>query len=199
VALLLSASTARAEIVDRIAAVVDREVITLSGAEQAAEFRRLRGEEELSMGEVVERLIEARLVEREVSRYPEESVSQDRIDEVIESIRRSFSSEPMFVESLNEQGMTQVELESLIRKQMTTERYLERRFRPLVYITDEDVSRYYEEELVPVLETAGESAPPLENVDGSIRRILQEKAFNERVDTWIDDLKSRAQVRRYVW
>jgi peptidyl-prolyl cis-trans isomerase SurA len=199
VALLLSASTARAEIVDRIAAVVDREVITLSGAEQAAEFRRLRGEEELSMGEVVERLIEARLVEREVSRYPEESVSQDRIDEVIESIRRSFSSEPMFVESLNEQGMTQVELESLIRKQMTTERYLERRFRPLVYVTDEDVGRYYEEELVPVLETAGESAPPLENVDGSIRRILQEKAFNERVDAWIDDLKSRAQIRRYVW
>jgi len=63
-ALVLHGVSARAEIVDRVAAVVDRDVITLSEAEQAAELRALRGQEELSMAEVVERLIDARLVDR---------------------------------------------------------------------------------------------------------------------------------------
>jgi peptidyl-prolyl cis-trans isomerase SurA len=187
---------ARAEIVDRIAAVVDREAITLSEAEQVAELRALRGQEELSMEDVVERLIEARLVEREVNRYPEESIPQERIDEMLDSIRESFSSDDTLVDS---KGMTLVELEVLVRKQLTVQRYLERRFRPLVYVTEADIEKYYDEELVPVLDDTDEAVPPLGSVEGSIRRILEEKAFNERVDRWIGDLKSRAHVRRYVW
>ena len=194
--LTLAVPIVRAEIVDRIAAVVDREAITLSEAEQVAELRALRGEEELSMEEVVERLIEARLVEREVNRYPEESIPQERIDEILDSIRESFSSDDTLVDS---EGMTLDELEVLVRRQLTVQRYLERRFRPLVYVTEADIEKYYDDELVPVLDDAGEAVPPLGSVEGSIRRILEEKAFNERVDRWIGDLKARAHVRRYVW
>ncbi len=194
--LTLATPIVGAEIVDRIAAVVDREAITLSEAEQAAELRTLRGEDKLSMGELVERLIEVRLVEREVNRYPEESIPQEQIDEVLDSIREFFSSEETLADS---QGMTLDELEALVRKQLTVQRYLERRFRPLVYVTEGELEKYYNDELVPVLDDAGEAVPPLGSVAGSIRRILEEKAFNERVDRWIEDLKSRAHVRRYVW
>ncbi len=194
--LALATRIVGAEIVDRIAAVLDREAITLSEAEQAAELRALRGQDKLSMGELVERLIEVRLVEREVNRYPEESIPQEQIDEVLDSIGESFSSEETFTDS---QGMTLDELEALVRKQLTVQRYLERRFRPLVYVTEAETEKYYNDELVPVLDDAGEAVPPLGSVAGSIRRILEEKAFNERVDRWIEDLKSRAHVRRYVW
>ncbi len=190
------APSARAEIVDRIAAVVDRDVITLSEVEQATELRTLRGQQELSMEDVVERLIEARLVEREVNRYPEESITQERIDEVLDSIGESFSSGDTLRDS---RVMTLDEMEALVRKQLTVQRYLERRFRPLVYVTDVDIEKYYDDELLPVLDDAGEAVPLLESVAGSIRRILEEKAFNERVERWISDLKSRAHVRRYVW
>ena len=193
---VLVASAARAEIVDRIVAVLDREAITLSEAEQAAEYRALRGEEELSMSKLVERLIEARLVEREVNRYPEESIPQKQIDEVLDAIRQSFHSEETLVDI---KGITLDELEALGRKQLTVQRYLERRFRPLVYVTEADIEKYYADELVPVLDDAGEAAPLFESVAGSMRRILEEKAFNQRVDRWIGVLKSRAHVRRYVW
>ena len=190
------APSARAEIVDRIAAVVDRDVITLSEVEQATELRTLRGQQELSMEDVVERLIEARLVEREVNRYPEESITQERIDEVLDSIGESFSSGDTLRDS---RVMTLDEMEALVRKQLTVQRYLERRFRRLVYVTDVDIEKYYDDELLPVLDDAGEAVPLLESVAGSIRRILEEKAFNERVERWISALKSRAHVRRYVW
>ena len=38
----------------------------------------------------------------------------------------------------------------------------------------------------------------LEEVD-QIRRILEEQKFNERVEQWLDGLKQRARIRRYVW
>ena len=198
-ALVLNGAAARAEIVDRIAAVVDRDVITLSEAEQAAELRALRGQEELSMAEVVERLIDARLVEREVSRYSEEAVPQEQIDTVLQSMRASFPSQTAFLDSLTERGLTEEELRLLIGKQVNIQRYLESRFRPLVYVSDEEVQRYYDELLRPDIEAAGENPPPRGSMEASIRRILEEKVFNQRIDEWIGRLKSRSSIRRYVW
>jgi len=198
-ALVLNGVAARAEIVDRIAAVVDRDVITLSEAEQAAELRALRGQEELSIAEVVERIIEARLVEREVSRYPEESVPQGQIDTVLTSMRASFPSQTAFLDSLIERRLTEGELRLLIGKQMSIQRYLESRFRPLVYVSDEEIQRYYDEVLRPDIEAAGESPLPLGSMEASIRRILEERVFNQRIDEWIGRLKSRSSIRRYVW
>ena len=40
--------------------------------------------------------------------------------------------------------------------------------------------------------------PTLEETD-QIRRILEEQRFNERVDQWIEGLKKRSRIRRYVW
>ena len=48
------------------------------------------------------------------------------------------------------------------------------------------------------LASPAERAPTLEEVD-QIRRILEEQKFNERVEQWLDGLKQRARIRRYVW
>ena len=198
-AVLLAGPAARAEIVDRIVAVIDRDVITLSEAEQAAGFRALRGQDALPLGDVVERLIESRLVEREVSRYPEDAVPQQQVDAAVESLRAAFASPTAFSASLSARGLAEDELVSLIRRQLTIERYLESRFRPLVFVTDDEVQRYYDEVLLPDVATAGEDQPALPSVETSIRRILEEEAFNERIDGWIVRLKSRSHIRRYVW
>jgi hypothetical protein len=64
-------------------------------------------------------------------------------------------------------------------------------------VTDEQIEAYYRDELVP--EVRGQSLPELGEVSESIRRILEERAFNARVEEWIDGLKGRARIRRYVW
>jgi hypothetical protein len=52
-------------------------------------------------------------------------------------------------------------------------------------------------ELSPSVE--GTRLPKLFEVSESIRRILEERAFNARIEEWIDGLKGRARIRRYVW
>jgi hypothetical protein len=188
-----------AEVVDRIVAVVDRHAITLSEAEQALELRALRGAEPLEPAVVVERLIESYLIEREVRRYPDEPVTPEAVRQAASALRESFPSEEAFYEELASKGMTRDSLALLLRRQITVTRYLDRRFRSLVYVTEDEIRNYYDQEIVPALRDAGRPVPERGSVTETVREILVEKKFNERVDSWIDDLKSRVRIRRYVW
>jgi hypothetical protein len=69
----------------------------------------------------------------------------------------------------------------------------------MVHVTEDEIRDYYVQEIIPALRDAGELVPPLESVNQSIRQILVEKKFNERVDVWIEGLKNRVRIRRYIW
>lgn len=196
-AAILQAPSARGELVDRIVAIIDREVVTLSEAEQARAIGRARSGSEAPLVEVVERLIESRLVEREVERFTGEPVSPALVDRALGEIRERFDSETAFRETFSKSGLTEEELRTNVKRQLAVSQYLERRFRPLTFVTDDQIDAYYREELVPDL--PGGHAPELSEVSESIRRILEERAFNARVEEWIEGLKGRARIRRYVW
>ena len=197
-ALLPGAATARAELVDRIVAIIDREVVTLSEAEQASEIARARtGAAAAPLVSVVERLIESRLVEREVERFTGEPVSPELVDGALQEVRARFSSETAFLEMLTRNGLSEEELRATLRRQIGVAEYLEQRFRPLTFVTEEQIEIYYRDELLPSLQER--PLPELSEVSESIRRVLEELAFNARVEEWIDGLKGRARIRRYVW
>jgi len=194
---LLPGALARAELVDRIVAIIDREVVTLSEAEQASEIARARTGASAPLVSVVERLIESRLVEREVERFTGEPVSPELVDGALREVRARFSSETAFLEMLARNGLSEEELRATLRRQIGVAEYLERRFRPLTFVTEEQIEVYYRDELLPSLQ--GRPLPELSEVSESIRRVLEERAFNARVEEWIDGLKGRARIRRYVW
>ncbi len=194
---LLPGALARAELVDRIVAIIDREVVTLSEAEQASEIARARTGASAPLVSVVERLIESRLVEREVERFTGEPVSPELVDGALGEVRARFSSETAFREMLRRNGLSEEELRATLRRQIGVAEYLEQRFRPLAFVTEEQIEVYYRDELLPSVE--GTRLPELSEVSEAIRRILEERAFNARVEEWIEGLKGRARIRRYVW
>ena len=194
---LLPAAAARAELVDRIVAIIDREVVTLSEAEQASEIARARIGASGPLVSVVERLIESRLVEREVDRFTGEPVSRELVDGALREVRAGFSSESAFRDMLTRSGLSEEELRAKLRRQIAVTQYLEQRFRPLTFVTEEQIEAYYRDELLPSFQ--GRPLPELSEVSESIRRILEERAFNARVEEWIEGLKGRARIRRYVW
>jgi hypothetical protein len=187
---------AEAELVDRIVAIVDRDVVLLSEAERAMWIVEASTDDEASLSDVVERLIETTLIEREVARFSGEPVPDEAVEAQLERVRSSFASERAFEAMLVDRGMSEDDLRADLRRQLTVNRYLERRFRALTYVTDNDIDDYFSAEILPRL--TEKRAPTLEEVD-QIRRILEEKRFNERVDRWIDELKRRSRIRRYVW
>lgn len=196
-ALTLLSRAASAELVDRIVAIVDREVVLLSEAELARAIARVRTGEEARLAEVVDRLIEARLIEREVERFTSDPIPSVVLDEAVEDVRSRFGSEEDFQEQLHQAGLTPVELRSELARQITIARYLERRFRALSFVSEEEVETYYRDELPDRL--GGADAPPIAEVAPLIRQLLEEREFNRRVEEWLDGLLSRSKIKRYVW
>ncbi len=188
-----------AEVVDRIVAAVDRFAITLTEAEQAVELARFRGNDALALPDAVEALIETHLIEREVKRYPGIQVPPEDVHRAVESLRDSYPSADDFRRAMELQGLTEEGLEQLLKKQLTINLYLERRFRSVVYVTEEEIQGFYEEELLPELQTTREEPPSRESLEERIRSLLVERKFNERVNQWIEGLKSRSRIRRYLW
>jgi peptidyl-prolyl cis-trans isomerase SurA len=196
-ALTFGARIASGELVDRIVAIIDREVVTLSEAEQAKEIASARSGEAPPLASIVERLIESRLVEREVERFTDVQVPADSVEAAFQEIRSGFPSESSFEAMLERSGLSEAELRGSLRRQLRTAQYLEQRFRPLTFVSEEQIEVYYRDELTPSM--AGRPAPPLPEVSDAIQRILEERAFNHRVEEWIALLKERAKIRRYVW
>jgi peptidyl-prolyl cis-trans isomerase SurA len=194
---LMASAFARAELVDRIVAIIDREVVTLSEAEQAQEIAFARAKEDVALVDVVERLIESRLVEREVERFTSEPVPTELVERAFDEVRAGSPEGAAFQRMLERSGLSEEELRATLRRQVAVAQYLERRFRPLTFVTDDQIEAYYRDELAPSV--SRERLPELAEVSDSIRRILEERAFNARVEEWITGLKDRATIRRYVW
>ena len=183
------------EIVDRIVAIIDREVITLSEAQQARGLVEFRTGKRRSLTDIVERLIEDRLVEREVKQFVGEPVPIELVDEALSQVRARFSDEVDYRKILARDGLTGDEVREQLRRQLAITRYLERRFRALSYVTAEEIERYYEEDP----ELSSPLAPDLSVVSDRVRLILEERKFTTRVELWIASLKSRSRIQRYVW
>ena len=189
---------AGAEVVDRIVAVVDRHAITLSEAEQARRLQQLKGGEDVQLTQIVDQLIESYLIEREVKRYPGPPVTKEELSRAVGALREAVGSEEALFEALSDQEMDMDGLEHLLRRQLVISHYLDNRFRSLIHVNDEEIREYYDAEVVPALLSA-EPQPELEMIEDVIRQVLVEKKFNQRVEAWIESLKSRAHIRKHVW
>lgn len=199
----VTTATGFQELIDRIVAVVDLDVITLSEAEQARRVRLIRGGEAWSLLQAVERLIERVLIEREVQKNPMSATGESNasasalVDDLVERIRSEFVSPSAYDDALSEQDMSESELRRELRQQLRVNDYLNRRFRALVYVTQDEIESFYKDELTKELAPA--KPPPIEEVSDQIESIVMERKFNARVERWIEELKERAEIRRYVW
>lgn len=196
-AILLAALPAAAQPeeapVDRVVAIVDGEPITLS---ETFEFIALnpRRNPPPTPAEALETLIEARLMEREALRYPLEPPTGPELDEALRQLRDGFDSAEAYGRTLERLGIREDYLRKRLRESLIVERYLARRFVPLVQVSGRDIETYFRTVLLPDLDPA--AAGSLDAVRGLIRDLLVERDLNRRIAAWVDELKSDARIER---
>lgn len=186
----LIASAARAEVVNRIAAVVDDEVITvyeveresrpvvsayLSSSEGATPEERAAAVAQIKR-DVMQRLIENVLLEREVARlgFPVEEQDVDKYVERIMAANRMDRDQ--LVEMLAREGKTMDDLRDQVRKQILRERYVGFRMKDRIAVSEEEARTYYQNN-------------PDEFIDDS-RITLAEIRFNIPPDATQDDIRA---------
>lgn len=200
--LALLALPAFAVTVDRIAAVVDQQVLTVSEITQMVEIRffpRLAKSDDEHRREVLDALVAQALRYRDVERFGAEDIPHDTIEARVTEIKRRFASEADFTAALTRAELTLDELQTLAKRQLQVEAYIQERFAPLVYVTPEDIEEYYRGPWSQQRRERGLPVPPLDQVREEIRDAVRSTRLQDEIDKWTAQLRERANVDVYAW
>ncbi|HEY5611702.1 MAG TPA: hypothetical protein VIL97_10865, partial [Thermoanaerobaculia bacterium] len=163
--LFLIASFANAEVIDRVAAIIEGEVLTLSEVDQIVTLRlipRLAGDSEADYRRrVVDAMIAQSLRFRDVERFGAVDVSRDSIEARLREVMARFVSQPEFDAALVRTELTLDEVQALIKRQMQVEAYVEERFSPLIFVSLDAIEAYYRDMWAPQRRARGLAITPL--------------------------------------
>jgi peptidyl-prolyl cis-trans isomerase SurA len=200
---LLLATPAHAVTVDRIAAVIDRQVLTVSEVNQMAEvhfFPRVAGRSEDDYRhDILEALIAQALRYRDVERFGAQDIPKDSIESRLVEIQRRFASPAELDAALARAELTPDELRALIKRQLQVEAYIQERFAPMVFVANEDIADYYNGPWRQQRVDRGLAVPPLNDVREEIRTLIRSRQLEQQIETWTTQLRARANVDVYAW
>lgn len=195
----LEASTGSSKIVDRVAAVVNGEVITLSDLRWLMYYRGLTEPEDSDqrkslLESLLQQLIEQKLIAAEALQTPGIQISEEQVEDRVQAYRSRFESEDEFQKYLQETDMAVSELEELIRRQLAVVTFVKVRFEPFIIILPDQIQDYYDNVLLPELQETGQQVPPLSLVEEQIRDILTVTRVNQEMDSWVRNALRKASV-----
>ncbi len=176
---LLASFYAQAEIIDRIVAVVEGRIITLTDLRQEREIRARLGDEAVDDDKVlVQQMIEDHLIEIQISSFPGIEVTEAEIDA---SLDKSKHLSPAIREA--------------VRRRLRRLRYFDVTFRRNLRASDEEVRKYYDEVFVPEAGARGVNPiPKLEEVADAVRQNVVEESLSREVDNWLEAIRRRSSI-----
>lgn len=200
---LLIAFPAGGATIDRIAAIVDRQVLTVSEISQMVEIRffpRTTGwSDDDYRKNILDSLIAQALRFRDVERFGAEDVSKDSIEARLLQIQQRFASPAEFTSALQRAELTLDEVRALIKRQAQVETYIQERFAPMIFVSTDEIETYYRTTWSEQRRARNLPIPPLAEVQDEIRTLLKSTRLQQEVERWTTQLRARANVDVYTW
>lgn len=184
---------ARAEIIDRILAVVEGQLITLSDVRAVTRL----GLEVVPPGDdpirlVLDTLIDRQLMLVEVERYGPPEPPAETIDARLKAIRARAPDALGFETTLHQVGMTTDHLRRYIRDTLRIESYLLQRFTASIQPSDDEIAAYYR--LHAEAFTRDGKLAPYADARNEARAALIEERRAALVRDWLAGLRRRADI-----
>lgn len=200
--LAIVVTSARAEIVDRIAATVNdaaipesevRRAMLVSALEPAPNETR-----EAFRERVIDALIDQYLEYQDAVRFgsaqPDAADVTAAMDKLRDGLRKQGKNPD---DEFARAGMTAEDVRSALERQLVISRYLKERFAPLAYADEAQAREEYEKRYAPERRAAGQPVEPFEAVAEQMRSSYSERAFDEEVAKWLKDLRQRSRISIY--
>ena len=186
------------EVIDRIVARVDTDIILLSDVRELARYQSFVDEKSESDSQVLDHLIDQWIVRNEAKAALFPQPSSEEVQRSLERLKRSFSSPEAFEEREKQAGLTDEDLLRMLTRQLYLSNYLDSRFRASVQIDEKDIEEYYKTRLVPRAESRGRTPPTMEAAHPFIQEALVQRAINEQADRWLKESRSRIRIEKML-
>jgi hypothetical protein len=184
------------EIVDRIAARIENDIILLSDIRALSRYQQFLDGKSETDGQILDRLIDQWIVrtEAEVSRFPHPPDAE--IDRGLERVRKSFASAAEYEARKKQNDLNDAEIRSMVASQLYLSNYLDSRFRPGVQIDPKTIEDFYQKSVVPRAKARGQEPPPLEEARDYIQEALVQRGINDQADQWLIESKGRLHIEK---
>jgi hypothetical protein len=196
--LAIAGGMAAQEIVDRIVARVENDIILLSDIRALSRYQQFLDGKSETDAQILDRLIDQWIVRTEagVSRFPQ--LSEADIDRDLERIQKSFASQEDFKARRIESGLSVAEIREMVATQLYLSNYLDSRFRPGVQIDPKTIDDFYEKSVVPRAKARGQEPPPLDTARDFIQEALVQRGINDQADQWLIESKARLHIEKFL-
>jgi hypothetical protein len=183
-----------AQTVDGIAARIEDDILTESELRELAAFQELVDGQAKPRPELIRELADQWIVRGEAvaTNYPRPSAED--VEGNFAKLSRQFRSPEEFKNRCARAGLSEADMRRIIDEQLFLSRFLDYRFRPAAQVDERQIERYYQDELTPQLKARGQSVPPLEEVDDTIREVLVQRAIDSLSTRWLDETRDRLKI-----
>ena len=197
---LLAGAIASAVIIDRIAVIVADRILKDSDIRRDIRVTSfLNGEKpDLSVDsqkKAVNRLIDQVFIRREIEigGYPTATLQQ--ADQQLERLERErFRTQAAFNRALRSYDVTPLELRTEFQWQLTVLRFIDARFKSAVFVTDDDIEKYYHEHATELQrQFPGKSS--LDDLREHIRGLLTDEGVNQQFFAWLDEQRKDTKIQ----
>jgi len=186
------------EIVDRIVARVENDIILLSDVRKLSRYQQFLDGKSETDGQILDRLIDQWTVrtEADVSHFPHPS--DEDINRNLERLRKSFASTEEYEARKKQIGLSDAEIREMVAAQLYLSNYLDSRFRPGVQIDPKTIEDFYQKSVVPRAKARGQEPPPLDTARDLIQEALVQRGINDQADQWLIESKARLHIEKFL-
>lgn len=173
----------RAEVIDKMVAVVEGHIITASDMRQEREILMRLGEKPVDDDKMlVQQLIDNYLIDTQIADFPGVDVTDADVDADLEK-------------SVSREGSPSQAVREAVRRRIRMRKYFELRFGQFIHASDEDVQKYYNDVFVPAARERGlNPIPALSEVSDLIRNNVVQEGLDHEVTIWLEALRGRSNI-----
>ena len=186
------------EVVDRIVARVENDIILLSDVKELRGYQELVDGKSESQSVILDRLIDQWIVrsEAELAQFPQPNDLE--IDSGVSRVVKSFTSAGEYEARKKQIGLSDAEVRRIVAAQLYLSNYLDSRFRPSARINEQAIEDFYRNKVVPRAKARGQEPPSLDAARDIIQEALVQSDINEQADRWLKESRARLHVEKFL-
>ena len=193
-----AALPATQQVVDRIVARVENDIILLSDVRALQRYQEFLDGTSKGDNATLDLLIDQWIVrsEAQASGFPQPTEAE--IDRGVSRVVKSFASPQEYEARKKQSGLSDADIRKMVASQLYLSNYLDSRFRPSVQVEEKAIEDFYQNSLVPRAKARGQEPPTLDASREIIREALIESDVNEQTDRWLKESRTRLHVEKFL-
>jgi len=192
----LSAAFGQDETVDRILALVNGQVITLTDVRVVKTFGLYQKGQESTPDDTIEQILNKLINQKLVIQVTRDnaSVNREDMDDFLDNISEDMGNDK-FRDGLDKFGMERNDLGPYAYERILFNRILSSRFDRAVLVTLDEIQVYYETRYVPDQQAQGLEPNPMLDIFDDIEAILRKAKSEDQVEEWLQNLREKADIQ----